>query len=194
MKAKTLVAIISGLLFFSLIPHPHTDIAHAQFGLKEAITNTDLDTNLKKKHKVAAWIGKAVGAGLSLIGITFFGLILYAGVLWMTARGDATVATKSKDILSHAFIGLGIVMAGFVITDFAMTAIAGKSSASSEEAEDGITFTFSDEETVDDLDDTQEVSDDAAHAALVRDCEAFCRNGRDANAAAECIQDRCDIL
>lgn len=183
--------IVAGLLFFTFIPLPQ-DTVHAQFGLKEAIQKTSLDTNLNKKHKVAAWTGKVVGAGLSLIGITFFGLILYAGVLWMTARGDGAVATKSKDILSHAIIGLGIVMAGFVITDFALNAISGKSSASSEAG--GQEFTFTDQEAGIDDDEEIELTEDLQRAVLVRDCERFCRNGRDAAAAAECIQDRCDIL
>ena len=192
MKARAVILFMTGLLFFALLPH-HSDTAHAQFGLKEAIDNTALETKLNKKHKVAAWTGKVVGAGLSLIGITFFGLIIYAGVLWMTARGDAAVATRAKDIISHAIIGLGIVMAGFIITDFALTAISGKSSNTNEE--DGDTFVFSDEETAGDLEERfEQPTDDEQHAELVRNCEAFCRNGRDANAAAECIQDRCDIL
>jgi len=69
-------------------------------------------------------VGGIVGAGLSLIGIVFFLLILYAGFLWMTALGNATKADKAKEIMEAAAIGLVIVLSAYAITTFLFSKIA----------------------------------------------------------------------
>lgn len=68
-------------------------------------------------------IGTAVGAVLSLMGILFFLLALYAGFLWMTARGQAQQVEKAQGILIDAAIGLVIIGASWIITNFVFTAI-----------------------------------------------------------------------
>ena len=36
-------------------------------------------------------IGNVIGSGLTLIGVLFFILMIYAGILWMTARGKESI-------------------------------------------------------------------------------------------------------
>ncbi len=52
-----------------------------------------------------------------ILGTIFFALMVYAGVLWMTAAGDPKRVDKAKDILKSSVIGAVIVIAAYVITN-----------------------------------------------------------------------------
>ncbi len=78
-------------------------------------------TNLTEEQVMVSLpnaIGKIVGAALSFIGIIFFVLMIYGGVLWMTARGNDQQVEKAKDLIVAAIIGLIIVFAAYAITAF----------------------------------------------------------------------------
>lgn len=63
-------------------------------------------------------IGKIVGAALSFLGVVFFILIIYGGYMWMASMGNEQTATKAKDIIIAAVIGLVIVLAAYAITSY----------------------------------------------------------------------------
>jgi hypothetical protein len=65
-----------------------------------------------------ALIGRVIEIFLSFIGVLFLVLFIYAGYLWMTARGNEQQVTKSQDIMKAAVIGLIIVLAAYAITYF----------------------------------------------------------------------------
>jgi hypothetical protein len=69
---------------------------------------------------IAARIIQAV---LSLLGIIFLVLMVYAGYLWMTAQGNESQVEKAKDIIKAAIIGLIIVAAAYSITYFIFNAL-----------------------------------------------------------------------
>ena len=60
-----------------------------------------------------------IRGALSLLGIIFFGLVVYAGYLWMTAGGNEEDAGRAKKLLTQAVIGLCIVLAAYSITIYA---------------------------------------------------------------------------
>ncbi len=60
---------------------------------------------------------------LTFLGIVFFVLVLYAGVLWMTAGGKEDQVERARNILSRAGIGLAIVLLAYAITVFVMRAL-----------------------------------------------------------------------
>jgi len=62
--------------------------------------------------------GNIIGIVLSFIGILFLGLIIYAGIMWMTAAGNEQQVTKSKDLIVNAIIGLIVVFAAYAITAY----------------------------------------------------------------------------
>ncbi len=65
-----------------------------------------------------------IQAFLSLLGIIFIGMILFAGYNWMTAMGEKEKITKAKDTLISAAIGLIIIVASFAITTFVIEKLA----------------------------------------------------------------------
>lgn len=63
-------------------------------------------------------IGNVIKSALTLLGVGAAILIIYAGYLWMTARGKEERVTKAKDTLEAAIIGLIIIIAAYAITYF----------------------------------------------------------------------------
>ncbi len=63
-------------------------------------------------------IGTLINVFLSLLGIVFLLLVLYAGFLWMTAGGDDKQVEKARKILINATVGLVITLSAYAITTF----------------------------------------------------------------------------
>lgn len=45
-------------------------------------------------------------------------LVVYAGFLWMTARGNEDTVTKAKNILAGALIGVFVILASYGVTQY----------------------------------------------------------------------------
>jgi cbb3-type cytochrome oxidase subunit 3 len=70
--------------------------------------------------------GSILGIALSFIGIIFLGIMIYAGFMWMLARGNQQEADKAKELIQQAVIGLAIVLSAYVITKFVGEILAPK--------------------------------------------------------------------
>jgi hypothetical protein len=77
-------------------------------GYETASKDTDLPTI----------IGTVIGVFLTLLGIIFLALFVYAGFMWMIAAGGEEKVTKSKDTMRRAIIGLIIVIASYAISQY----------------------------------------------------------------------------
>ena len=97
----------------------------------ELISKAGETPTVAGQQNIAGLIGVIIKAGLSFIGIIFFGLVLYAGFIWMRAMGNTEMVTKAKDILESAIIGLVLVMAAYAITNFVFDRLAGQKVAPS---------------------------------------------------------------
>ena len=64
-----------------------------------------------------------MNAALSLLAAVCVGLLVYAGFLWVWARGNQEEVTKAKDIIQGTVIGLVIVLAALGITQFVFTTV-----------------------------------------------------------------------
>ncbi len=62
--------------------------------------------------------GALVNTFLSLIGIVFIILIIYAGFKWMTAGGNEEQVNKAKTTIINSVIGIAVVMGAFVLYKF----------------------------------------------------------------------------
>ncbi len=63
-------------------------------------------------------VGGIINIALSLVGVVFLILTVYGGYIWMIARGEESEAKRAKDIITMAVIGLAVVLAAYVITNF----------------------------------------------------------------------------
>jgi len=68
-------------------------------------------------------IGRVIQIFLSILGIIFMGYIVYAGSLWITARGEEEKIVKAKAIIRGSIIGLIIVLGAYAITGFILDRI-----------------------------------------------------------------------
>lgn len=61
----------------------------------------------------------------TFLGIICIGIILYAGFKWMNSRGDSGEIEEAKKYILRAVIGLFIILASIIMTDFALRAVQG---------------------------------------------------------------------
>ena len=86
--------------------------------------NYQLDAFAKKagyatsgaKASLESTIQLVINTVLSLTGIIFLALTVYAGVRWMTAQGNAEDVTKAKDTLQAAIIGMVVISISYAVT------------------------------------------------------------------------------
>jgi hypothetical protein len=69
-------------------------------------------------YSIPGIIGQIIGICLAFLGVIFLILIIMGGFTWMTAGGNEQKATKAKDMLFSAVIGLVIVMSAYALTAF----------------------------------------------------------------------------
>ena len=108
-------------LHFTQTPHAFaSDSISPDYGLKATASKGNI---IQYDYPIQKRIGKIIGAALSLTGIIFFILAVYAGFLWMTARGDETQAKKARETIIMAVTGLVIILGAYAITDFVFTSV-----------------------------------------------------------------------
>ncbi len=83
-----------------------------------------VNATFEAKPNLAQTIGQIIKGVLSLLGVIFLILVIYAGFLWMTASGNDEQITKAKNILKASIIGVIIVMGAYAITYFVVDKIA----------------------------------------------------------------------
>lgn len=70
--------------------------------------------------------GQIINTALTLVGLIFLILMVYAGYLWMTARGEEDQVKKAQKIVTGSVIGLVLVLSAYAITIFVTTSLGGK--------------------------------------------------------------------
>ena len=114
MKKK--IFIISILLFFVAVPsfvfainlgNNLTKGAAESAGYSAATETTFSET-----------LGTVIKMALSVVGVIFTILMVYAGYLWMTARGEDSQVEKARNIITQSIIGLVIAVGAYSITAF----------------------------------------------------------------------------
>ncbi len=136
--ALTIVALTAIVAFFV----PLSAHAAGDYGLRATaeVAGLNTDSNLPQV------VGKMVGAGLSLLGLIFLGLMLYGGFRWMTARGEEKYVTQAKDTITNAIIGIAIVVGAYAITDFVLKAVTDTGSGAANACEQSCIDQFPDDQ------------------------------------------------
>lgn len=73
---------------------------------------------LKTDTDLVNLTGNLLGVIFSFISVVFFILIIYSGILWMTARGNDQQTEKAKEIIIGAVAGVILIVGAFAITNF----------------------------------------------------------------------------
>lgn len=80
--------------------------------------DTATAAGISQDRTITQILGDVVGSALSLVSILFFGLMLYAGIKWMLARGDSGESEQAMSTITYAIIGLVVILASYAITNF----------------------------------------------------------------------------
>lgn len=91
--------------------------------------STGLDTTAKKTGHydqrlfgagttLEGGISSILTVALSFLGVIFLLLMIFGGILWMTARGNEKNVDRAKNIIFDSIIGLVIIIAAYAITYF----------------------------------------------------------------------------
>lgn len=118
---KIRLAILS-LMMLGFVLFPVSRTIAADYGLGEAAGAAGIKGYFSQTDPLII-VGNVIAVVLSLLGIIFFILIMYAGFRWMTAFGNPDRAEKSKDMLETAAIGLLIILAAYAIAKFVFSAL-----------------------------------------------------------------------
>lgn len=103
-------------------------LAKAALAVNTAGTGLD-DTSMMVYGRVggntelAGIIGKILNGFLALLGLVFVVLVIYGGVLWMTARGNQEAVKKAQATITGAAIGFILIMGAYAISDFVINAV-----------------------------------------------------------------------
>ena len=90
-------------------------------GLKNTLGNLQNvagPAGVAESGDVGSIVGTIINSALTLVGLIFLVLMVYAGFLWMTARGEEEQINKAKKIITGTIIGLIITVSAYAITVF----------------------------------------------------------------------------
>ncbi|PKM91171.1 hypothetical protein CVU82_03930 [Candidatus Falkowbacteria bacterium HGW-Falkowbacteria-1] len=94
------------------------DVVNNKADLKGAFNTEEVNKyENNSSFYLSGRIGLIIGSILSFIGVLFMVLIIYGGLLWMTARGNEQQTEKAKSLIIQAIIGLVIVLSAYAITN-----------------------------------------------------------------------------
>ena len=99
----------------SLLILPYFVFAASPLEKLKSVGNTGGYDTSGNETQFAGILGTVVGIFLSLLGIIFVVLTIYAGFRWMTAGGNEEKVTKAKETLWRSVIGLVIVIGSYAI-------------------------------------------------------------------------------
>lgn len=111
-KLKSLAITVAALALMAL---PLAGRAQDQtFGLNKTAGTAGFAT--QQNVTLFTTVTSVVNGLLGALAIVFLGLMTYAGVRWMTARGNEDFVTKAKETMIAAVIGLVVIIASYGIT------------------------------------------------------------------------------
>lgn len=118
MKKVTIQSLNIIILLFLLILPYFVFAANSTLNELEAVGVTNGGYTKADETSAAGITGTVVRAVLSILGIIFLILMLYAGYNWMIAHGDESKVEKAKDTLRTSVIGLVIIIGSYAIWQF----------------------------------------------------------------------------
>lgn len=107
-----LIALSSG--FFALEILPAAAQTNPLTGMQQSVAGTGLD----RSANLPSFVGGVIKGILAMISVLFLILVVYAGILWLIARGDEPKIKKAREIIITALTGFIIVMIAYALTSF----------------------------------------------------------------------------
>ena len=107
----------------------YVPLAHAQDLGRGTLDQVAGQANIKSETSLPLIIGNLVRISIGLLGIIFLVLTVYAGFLYLTARGEEDKVKHAKETLQRGVIGIIIISVAYAIASFVITAATGVTKA-----------------------------------------------------------------
>ncbi len=114
-------------------------LAAGNFGLDAAVAGT----GIPQTGSLPILIGKILQTVLSFVGALFLLLTIYAGFIYMTARGDEKKVGDAKKMLIGAVTGMIIIGAAYALTTLVLNVATGPGGGTSTDTTSGTPQQFS---------------------------------------------------
>src|SRR3989339_1258489 len=82
------------------------------------LNQTAVESHIKQNVTVFGITGTFIFLLLGVLGSIFLLLVIFGGLTWMLAAGNEEKITKARSTITHAVIGLLIVLAAYLLTNF----------------------------------------------------------------------------
>ncbi|MFB6181289.1 MAG: pilin [Candidatus Magasanikbacteria bacterium] len=117
--------IFLSILLFLFLLTPSVEARSTLEGLRQTAQKAELNSG--NKGDINKFAGDIIGVGLSLIGVVFFILVVYGGIVYMTSHGNEEQAKRGRDTIIAASVGVILVLASYALTNFVLGALQGGS-------------------------------------------------------------------
>jgi len=98
--------------------------ANAADGLVESgLKNSAKTARLSTKASLPQIIGNILNYLLGFVGVILLIMLIYGGILWMTAGGNEENTKKAKGYIVNSIIGLIVVLASYAILRYVYDAL-----------------------------------------------------------------------
>ncbi|MBN1326020.1 hypothetical protein JW977_03530 [Candidatus Falkowbacteria bacterium] len=111
------------ILLFSIYG-ANTVSAQGDHGLSTTAKEAGLGESLMIDAPV--FLGRIAGAALAIAGSLFLFLMVYGGILIMSAAGDSKKVDKGKEVIKWSIIGAIVLGAAYAITALIFQAVGGQ--------------------------------------------------------------------
>ncbi|MBI4713888.1 Ig-like domain-containing protein [Candidatus Uhrbacteria bacterium] len=92
---------------------------------QEDFLTTSAEASGLPQTNIILIIARLIRAFLGILGIIFVILVIYAGFLYMTSKGEAAKTDKAKKMITQAVVGMLIIFSSYAIASFIINAIVG---------------------------------------------------------------------
>lgn len=110
-------------LLFVVFISPNAALAATDFG-QAMLSSLAIDAGLSSRS-LASIVGLILKIIISLFGMIALSISIYAGVLWMTSKGDPVKIQKSKKLMVSGLVGMLIILSSYAITSFIIGKLTG---------------------------------------------------------------------
>lgn len=129
-KLKPLILLIVFSFFIFAIFTPHTYAAENVGDIINELDKTAVNAGIIGEGEQAEvtiydFIGRFINLFLGFIGAIFLIIIIYAGFTWMMAKGNQQEVEKASKLLENATIGIIIILAAYLLTNYVVFRIIG---------------------------------------------------------------------
>src|SRR3990167_3015834 len=107
-RTSSIIIIVIFSLFFSAPVFAKKTIGDAFKQLEPVTERAGI-----QEAEVEPIIGRAIKGGLVAVGVIFFVLMVYAGITWMTARGEEGQVEKAQKTIVAATVGIVLVVGSY---------------------------------------------------------------------------------